>query len=273
MRSWLREESEQIRQTSALIGDLAGLGFAPITTSPTRDSEVRRDHTLAIIERLASWSPSALDFPIKIFSSGPIFERGRWAESLDVEVLEDEALPSAALIFDLLSELISERSQLTRSDNLVFVVGHLGLLRDLLGQCGLSAAAAAAVETAFAHGYWARGEQMISGADAALLPLFRPSPVEFAEAALADSARRYPQLRWEAWQSELPRQLQPVPSLSWDLSLTGSWPYYSGPVFALYARGQGDALLKGGRFSVHYQDRDWHGVGFTISLPQWFERR
>ena len=272
MESWLRAESEQIRQTSALIGELVGLGFAPITTSPTHDSAVRRDHTLAIIERLASWSRASLQFPFKIFSSGPVFERGRWAESLDVEVLADAAGPSEALIFDVLTQLIAERSQLTSADHLVFVVGHLGLFRDLLGQCGLSGEEVAAVETAFAHGYWARGEQMIARADVALLPLFRPATVESASSALADAARRYPHLRWEAWRSELPRQLAPVPSLRWDLSLTGSWPYYSGPVFALYARGQGDALLKGGRFSVHYQDRDWHGVGFTISLPQWFGR-
>ena len=272
MEAWLAEAADQFVRTNTLIGQLHEKGFTPISTAPTRDAQVRRDHTLAIIERLASWSPSAVRFPLKVFSTGPVFERGAWAESLDVEVLEDPIVDSESVIFDLLTHLISERFTPPKHRNLVFVAGHLGLLRTLLEQCEWSPDEMSQLEIDFSEGRYSDAERRIAKSIPELLPLFRPSTPESVLTLLSAVQKSRPALDLHAFQRALPSKVDHVPAVLWDLSLTGSFAYYSGLVFSLYARGQGEALIKGGRFSVHYQDRHWQGAGFTIMLPEWFAR-
>jgi ATP phosphoribosyltransferase regulatory subunit HisZ len=269
MDSWLRQSSEQFRQTNALIDQLDAKGFTPLSTVPTHDAQVRRDHTLAIIERLAAWSPSSFHYPLKVFSTGPVFARGTWSESLDIEVLEDGTPDSESLIFDLLDHLVSQRFMPKAQARLVLVAGHLGLLRALLRQRQWADQAIQALEQALREGLYGKAEQILTDSSPDLLPLFRPTAPDTFHQIIADSG---PDDRLEALNSSvrvMPTHIAAIPSIRFDLSLTGSFAYYSGLVFALYGRGQGEALIKGGRFSIHHQGRHWHGAGFTIMLPEW----
>jgi len=270
MKTWMAQARDQFRQTSALIGQLDHKGFTPVSTAPTHDTEVRRDHTLAIIERLASWSPKAFEYPLKVFSTGPVFAHGTWAESLDVEVLEDPMVDPEAIIFDLLTHLISERFIPPSNRDLVFVAGHLGLLRTLLTQSQWLPEDISALERNFAEGRFSQAERFVAKRNPNLLPLFRPTPPRAVLSLLDSLPGASTGSDVKALTAVLPSVVDHVPSVLWDLSLTGAFAYYSGLVFALYARGQGEALIKGGRFSVHYQERHWQGAGFTIVLPEWF---
>lgn len=270
MRSWMDQAADQFRQTSALIAQLDDQGFTPFFTAPTHDAEVRRDHTQAIIERLAAWSPHAIEFPLRVYSTGPVFEHGTWAESLDVEVLEERSGDSDRIIFDLLTHLIAERFGPPANQNLVFVAGHLGLLRGLFSARQWSKEAIESVERAIGQGQYNQVEEKIKSKSPELLPLFRPSPPETMIGHLNTLTRGVSPSEVTPMLLSLPREVDHVPAVLWDLSLTGSFAYYSGLVFALYARGQGEALIKGGRFFLRYQDRNWQGTGFTIALPEWF---
>lgn len=271
MEAWLEREAAASRRTLALIRELTDQGFRPVPTDPTREAEVRRDHTLAIIEVLASWAPSAFRYPLKVFSSGPVYERGHWAESLDVEVLEDGAArihSAEAVIFDLLRHLVETRP--AGSGSLVLVVGHREIMRRLVSAAGADEEASHAIWDAFGRGDWVAGVARLSRLDPDLLPLVRPSGPDDVAEALRRLSDRYPAAKIAPFIAELPRALDHLPAVRWDFGLTGSWPYYTGLLFALYERGQGEALVKGGRFTVHYQERSWHGSGFTIMLPSWF---
>lgn len=271
MEAWLERETAASRQTLSLIQGLTDQGFRPVPTAPTREAEVRRDHTLAIIEVLASWAPSAFRYPLKVFSSGPVYERGHWAESLDVEVLEDGAArihSAEAVIFDLLRHLVETRP--AGADALVLVVGHREIMRRLLAAAGADEDTSRAVWTAFGQGDWTAGVSALARLDPDLVPLVRPTGPHEAASTLHMLSDRYPDAGLKPFIGELSLTLDHLPAVRWDLSLTGSWPYYSGLLFALYERGQGEALVKGGRFTVHYQERAWHGSGFTIMLPSWF---
>ncbi len=270
MNSWMAQATDQFRQTSALLSQLDQKGFTPISTAPTHQAQLRRDHTMAIIERLASWSPEAFTYPLKVFSSGPVFEHGSWAESLDVEVLEDSMADAEAIIFDLLTHLVAERFSASQHQNLVFVAGHLGLLRTLLGDSHWPDDARETLERLLADGQFTAAEQCVLHRSPELWPLFRPAAPMAARAHLHSLSQASGAEDLHGYVKNLPTVVDHVPSVRWDLSLTGSFPYYSGLVFALYARGQGEALIKGGRFSLRYQGRHWQGAGFTIVLPEWF---
>jgi len=61
---------------------------------------------------------------------------------------------------------------------------------------------------------------------------------------------------------------------SFDLAEARGWGYYSGARFAVYARGAGDAVLRGGRYDGvgavfgHKLDRERPAVGFSLDLKQ-----
>lgn len=270
MQTWLDKAGDQFRYTNELVGQLDAQGFRPVFTAPTHDAEVRRDHTRAIIERLAAWSPEAIQFPLKIFSTGPVFEHGGWAETLDIEVLEDGLGEADRIVFDLLSHLITERFVAPSQKDLVFVAGHLGLLRRLLILQQWMLEDVLALERDMSQGDYSRVEQRVRKSSPELLPLFRPSSPDFAVRYIESLKDVSHDRDVNRWMRSLPKAIDHVPRVLWDLSLTGSFTYYAGPVFSLYRRGQGAALIKGGRFAVRHQDRDWNGAGFTIVLSEWF---
>jgi ATP phosphoribosyltransferase regulatory subunit len=66
-------------------------------------------------------------------------------------------------------------------------------------------------------------------------------------------------------------QTYPALQISFDLADLSEYAYYSGPRFAIYAAGSGDALVRGGRYdevgSVFGRSRP--AVGFSADLKQW----
>ena len=62
--------------------------------------------------------------------------------------------------------------------------------------------------------------------------------------------------------------------VSFDLADSRGWGYYTGPRFAIYAEGAGDAVLRGGRYDGvgavfgHKLDRERPAVGFSLDLKQ-----
>jgi len=85
-------------------------------------------------------------------------------------------------------------------------------------------------------------------------------PLPDVRAALSD-------LKWLAERLEGVR-------IGFDLADACGWGYYSGMRFSVYAKGAGDALLRGGRYDGvgavfgHKRDRDRPAVGFSLDLKQ-----
>lgn len=275
MQEWLAEETRRYQETLQLIGQLVTAGFSPIPTDPSDPEEpgeqgrMRRDHTVAIVERLSSWSPQRLSLPLRVFSSGPVYEHGRWADSLDVEYVEDGAAKGETEIFQLIQRLVGSRGG--RAE-LVLVLGHIGLLDALCQASGLDPEAAESVRRVLSQGKIAEARRRLFqvGAEWAewLYPLsterWQQHLVPWLEQLAPQAAQEAQRLHAQATATGL--------ATRWDLSLTGSWPYYTGLVFSLYEVGLGQALIKGGRFRVVQGSRDFRGVGFTLWLDPWFRR-
>jgi ATP phosphoribosyltransferase regulatory subunit len=87
-----------------------------------------------------------------------------------------------------------------------------------------------------------------------------PAALPGVRAALSD-------LKWLAERLEGVR-------IGFDLADARGWGYYSGMRFSVYAKGAGDALLRGGRYDGvgavfgHKRDRDRPAVGFSLDLKQ-----
>jgi ATP phosphoribosyltransferase regulatory subunit HisZ len=275
VQEWLAEETRRYQETLQLIGQLVTAGFSPIPTDPSDPEEpgeqgrMRRDHTVAIVERLSSWSPQRLSLPLRVFSSGPVYEHGRWADSLDVEYVEDGAARGEAEVFQLIQQLVISRA--SRAE-LVLVLGHIGLLEALCQASGLAPEAVESVRRCLSQGKIAEARRRLLNLGAG-----------WAEWLYPLSAERWHQ-HLSPWLGKLaPQAVQEAQRLyaqaaatglatRWDLSLTGSWPYYTGLVFSLYEVGWGQALIKGGRFRVVQGNRQFRGVGFTLWLDPWFRR-
>ncbi len=73
------------------------------------------------------------------------------------------------------------------------------------------------------------------------------------------------------WLFEHLSQTYPGLQLSFDLADLSEYAYYSGPRFAIFAAGSGDALVRGGRYdevgAVFGRSRP--AVGFSADLKQW----
>jgi ATP phosphoribosyltransferase regulatory subunit HisZ len=275
VREWLAEETRRYQETLHLIGQLVTAGFSPIPTDPSDPEEpgsqgrMRRDHTVAIVERLSSWSPQRLDLPLRVFSSGPVYEHGRWADSLDVEYVEDGATRGEAEVFQLIQRLVESRAN--RAE-LVLVLGHIGLLEALCQASGLDREEAESIRRALSRGKIAEARRHLinvgAGWEEWLCPVsadrwqqhVAPWLEKLAPEAVQEAQRLYAQAAATGLATR------------WDLSLTGSWPYYTGLVFSLYEVGWGQALIKGGRFRVVQGSRQFLGVGFTLWLDPWFRR-
>jgi ATP phosphoribosyltransferase regulatory subunit len=73
------------------------------------------------------------------------------------------------------------------------------------------------------------------------------------------------------WLSQHLHQAYPSLRIGFDLADLSGYAYYSGPRFAVYTEGLGDALVRGGRYdavgSVFGRNRP--AVGFSTDLKQW----
>ncbi|MCL6562032.1 MAG: ATP phosphoribosyltransferase regulatory subunit [Firmicutes bacterium] len=275
MQEWLAEETRRYQETLQLIGQLVRAGFSPIPTDPSEPEEpgeqgrMRRDHTVAIVERLSSWSPQRLSLPLRVFSSGPVYEHGRWADSLDVEYVEDGATQGEAEVFQLIQRLVESRAS---QAELVLALGHIGLLEALCQASGLDSEGVESVRRSLSQGKIAEAKRFLLNLGAEWAEWLCPLSAERWQRHLAPWLEQVAPPA--AQESQRLYALAAATGLStrWDLSLTGSWPYYTGLVFSLYEVGLGQALIKGGRFRVVQGSREFRGVGFTLWLDPWFRR-
>ncbi|MBX5466445.1 MAG: ATP phosphoribosyltransferase regulatory subunit [Firmicutes bacterium] len=269
MHPWLAQEAARYRATLRLIEALVEAGFSPLATDPTEADHLRLDHTRAIVERLAAYGPGHVPLPLRVFSTGPVYQQGHWADSVDVEVVEDGTVLGEPEVFALLRRLAGNRAD--RGEGLVLVLGHVGLLHRLCVELGLTADQAHEVRELLARGKVAAAADCLKAADPLSGQWLRPLDRAGFWDVVVSRLRTWPPTVVDPILAALEAAAGIGLETRWDLSLTGSWPYYTGVVFNLYRRGQGQALVKGGRFHVQEGARAFHGVGFTLWLDPWLQ--
>ncbi|MCY0877932.1 MAG: ATP phosphoribosyltransferase regulatory subunit [Firmicutes bacterium] len=250
VEQWLRANRRQYEVFVQVVEHLLASGFHPVSTDLYRDHAFRRDHTEAMVQVLGSFEPASVPWPLKVFSTGPLFRAGQaWLEAVDVEWLGEPAETKDADVVQFLVDLVSGFRLEAR--DLVIVFGHLGWLQRVLDAKGIGESERRQAIEALRQGCWS----WISSHWPDLVSLFRPlPPSQFVE--------------------EINRWIEPIglPAVQtpwterWDLSLTGQWDYYHGIVFSLYHRATGQALANGGRFEMRVRDRAIDGIGFTLYL-------
>jgi histidyl-tRNA synthetase len=250
VKQWLSANRRQYEVFIQVVEKLLASGFHPVSTEPYRDHMFRRDHTEAMVQVLGSFSPETIDWPLKVFSTGPLFRADQsWLEAVDVEWLGAGSAATDSAAVNFLAELVGG-FRLDHPD-LVMVFGHLGWLTTLLSAKAPDDDDARALIAALRQGRWS----VIRDRLPELEHLFRPLPYhEF----VAEIGR---------WVEGIDVMAVDTPwTQRWDLSLTGQWDYYSGIVFSLYHRDTGQALANGGRFRMEVRDRTIEGIGFTLYL-------
>lgn len=260
MKDWLEHNRQQYRLMMTVLGNLMASGFSPVPTPPARDSHYRQDHTRSILELLSSFPEEVVPNPLKVFSTGPLYQpkTANWAETIDVEILgapvPDQDQQAFSLIRRIMDDMGTE-SQLT------MVLGHVGWLGDLVRAETGDPSLPQEIRTLLMQGNLAGAEDRLGSMAPVTQKLLTPnSPESFRHLASAVAAIQPAILT--SLQSALGSRFQ----VQWDLSLTGSVPYYTGLVFELYLPGSGWPLLHGGRFAMDLIDRHWEGIGFTLHL-------
>lgn len=266
MQEWLRQNTRQYRLMTALITMLLDQGFSPVPTEPTQNTRFRQDHTQAILELLASFRTGSWPSPLKVFSTGPLYqpETLHWSETIDVEVLGPEEPSSDFVALDLVGRLMSELSG--PADDLMLVFGHVDVLARCLAAEDVDSQSGDAVRKLLMAGHLMEAETILARSAPATRELCAPLPFDrFASGLPAPVRPMADTLR------PVNDRLDRLLTTRWDLSLTGNWPYYTGLVFALYLPGVGQPLLHGGRFVMQTGETDWQGIGFTLHLDPLFQ--
>lgn len=255
---------ETVQQYRVLLSTLTLLleeGFVPVPTAPVDHASPRDDHTRAILELLASYDRSSLPSPLKVFSTGPVYEvkTARWTESVDVEILGADTLTCDAMVLGLMSRLFDA---IAPSESVRMVLGHVGWLFESLSHEGVGELEIHAIRQCLMKGNLADAERIMKTRapkthkacrvlrDASLLDMLRDLEIPGPE-TLANTLSAIPMGSIERL---------------WDLSMTGVKPYYTGLVFSAYRPGAGRAALTGGRFCLEVDGTIWEGVGFTMQL-------
>ncbi|MHB1953906.1 MAG: ATP phosphoribosyltransferase regulatory subunit [Sulfobacillus sp.] len=252
MNQWLRQNLEQYQLLVRLLTGLLDRGFYPIPTAPTGQQTFRVDHTLAIIDSLNRFPDMGQGGPLKIFSTGPVYQptSSQWTETLDVEILGGSDSESLGIVDDLLGWLCDGENRPH------MVIGDLQILTQTLTLSGITKED---IDTFV--GYLRTGNRVD------------------AESLLARRAPSYQRLfhiqSWDGLEMKGPfappvdRQrwmasLSNLSDVSWDLASVGTWPYYNGLVFSLYGKNIGQPLIRGGQFQLALGERVWRGIGFTV---------
>lgn len=257
MDTWLWENRQQYKIFVGLVQLLLDSGFSPLTTEPASDRSFRTDHTEAVIQLLTSFSPGSVTWPLRVFSTGPLFRSGSmWTDAIDVEWLgpvgsgeETAVLGLAAGMVELLGE------QGIVGEDLTMVYGHAGWLKQVGTRLGLDPVQFQSLENALRRGRLTELDDILGGAPATALRLFRPQTATqfFADLNLYLNAT--------------PSGMPPSPwQTRWDLSLVGRHSYYSGLVFCLYHPRSGQPLVTGGQFALPEGGPLSQGIGFTVDL-------
>ncbi|CAB1128237.1 putative tRNA-synt_His domain-containing protein [Candidatus Hydrogenisulfobacillus filiaventi] len=258
LASWLADCQRRWDLSHAMVELVRRAGYQVVPTDPGNPQDLRKDHTGAIITRLLSWG-SPLP-PLKVFSWGPVYRpyRGTWEDAIDVEVLQAGVQAGEEDIRRLLRRLL-ERFPLPEPSRLV--VGHIGLLHALLAAVGLEEDRRARVLDLLRQGDTLAAGRLL-GPESWVEDLWRPLPLETVRAAVARTGLEADP-RWEelaGWTTG------PWSESRIDLSLVGSFPYYTGTVFHLYAPGWGQEGVAGGRYTWGEGVR---GVGFVVKPEVW----
>ncbi len=258
MLTFLEEQRRQYQIFLNVTERLLEAGYGPLATEPYRQEAFRTDHTPAILEVVASFSPDTVEWPLKVFSTGPLFlpGRSRWTEAIDAEWVGPIGASEQRQVLDVVNASIDAFSSEGLPDaDLTMVFGEVQWLRKLAESWGLSddeiqdfVAQLKAGRLAAVDGYRERAGE-------AGWALLRPQPTtEF-----------FSQLRRFVPEAKPPVLDQNWRSL-WDLSLTGQRAYHTGLVFALHHDRTRQALISGGRFDLNVGGRTFSGMGFTVNL-------
>lgn len=254
MDTWLKENRQQYQIFLSITQLLLARGFSPLATEPYYDNAFRTDHTEAMMNLLRSFSLDSVSWPLKVFSTGPLFRPGRsWSDAVDVEWVGPTGLKEEREMIALIGEVAAWfLSEGMAREDLTMVFGHVGWLRELGRQLSLPDAEALIGE--LRNGRLTSVDQYLAGTTEAR-QLFRPqSPAEFF-------ARLTPFVPEAASHFDAPEW-----NTLWDLSLAGQRDYYTGIVFSLYHRRVGQPLVNGGQFELPGSGWLTGGLGFTMYL-------
>lgn len=263
MDEWLKSNSRRYHVMMTLLNYLLKENFYPVPTDPADNAAFREDHTQAILELLESFSMQESLTPLKVMSTGPLYqpETRRWADTIDVEVLGPDQPSLDQMVLSLIHNTLDT---VTTAASLQMVLGHVGILDHTLQSEGITAEQRQIVRRLLTEGNFVDAETLLKGQ--APTTLSRIIPRDFASfwtGLNPDVQAHYDYL------PALQDAISPL-SVLWDLSLTGHWSYYTGLVFAVYAPGVGHPLLNGGRFTMNTGKRQWSGIGFTMYLDPIF---
>ncbi len=267
MADWLLQNRNEYRLMMTVLNHFLQQGFNPVPTAPAQGRHYREDHTQAILELLSSFPESHLSFPLKVFSLGPVYDagHGRWAETIDVEILGEGGAGDELLAAALIMELIGVWPGL--AEDTMMVLGHLSILDQALATEGLPPGVRREIRQALSAGNLVQADILMASqapkAQALLLSQSYGDFVRALRAALPEADFTH--------LAKLECTLGVHTQTRWDLSLTGNWPYYTDLVFSLYLKDLGQPLLNGGRFSSTVHGRTWHGVGFTLYLDSLYQ--
>ncbi len=257
MDTWLGENRRQYRIFVGLLQLLLDRGFSPLSTEPASETSFRTDHTEAMIALLKSFSPGSMTWPLRVFSTGPLFRPGRtWTDALDVEWLGPIGAPEEREVIELVSEMARWLSgEGVRTDDLTMVFGHTGWLKLLGDQLGMTADRIEVLVSELRRGRLTSVGELVAPLAPEAVELFHPQgPEEFFSCLARYLNVSIPPVGSDRWDTR------------WDLSLTGRRGYYTGLVFSLYHRQSGQPLVNGGTFSIAGGGEPSEGIGFTLDF-------
>ena len=267
MDEWLKQNRSEYELMMMVMNQFLAQSFYPVQTAPAQSGHYREDHTQSILELLSSFPESHLSLPLKVFSLGPVYDpgHGRWAETVDVEILGEGGPQHEMMAIELIMQLVSRWPNLAGQS--LMVLGHLGLLDQAMAAESVLPVVRQQVRQALSSGHLVQAESLLAQASPKTRRLLLPQTYGNFVDALGDTV---PEADFDHL-SRLEGAISQHMGTRWDLSLTGNWPYYTDLVFSLYLENIGQPLLNGGRFLADVQGRAWHGVGFTLYLDPLYQ--
>ena len=268
MDEWLNQNRREYELMMMVINQFLTQGFYPVPTPPTQAGHYREDHTQSILDILSSFPESHIQFPLKVFSLGPVYDPGygRWAETIDVEILGSGGPQHELLALEVIMQLIATWPNL--SSRTLMVMGHLGLLHQILTTKSVPANVITQIRQALRSGNLVTARALMPPA---LTSHTQELLLSMPYVTFLNNLRQsLPEADFDHL-SRLEHVVGQHVETRWDLSLTGNWSYYTDLVFSLYLKDVGQPVLNGGRFVQDLHGRSWQGVGFTLYLDPLYQ--
>ncbi len=267
MDEWLNQNHREYELMMMVINQFLEQGFYPVPTAPAQAGHYREDHTQSILELLSSFPESHIQFPLQVFSLGPVYDPGygRWAETIDVEILGSGGSRHDLLALELIMRLVATWPNL--ASHTLMVMGHVGLLNQVLVTESVPEITINQILAYLRAGNLVAAESLMTHLSQASRQLLLSEPFgDFLE----NLRKSLPQADFEHL-SQLEQIVHQHVETRWDLSLTGNWSYYTDLVFSLYLKDVGQPVLNGGRFALDIHGRSWQGIGFTLYLDPLYQ--